>query len=196
MKKLIKIGLLSVALLATVVVNASNKLSVKVASGNSKMLSISLTEVTLGETVYIEDFKGEVLFSENLLASDKYNKVFNLSSLPTGVYFIGSKEESKMQVTPIVINENNVALIKNSTKTYLAPEVTIEEGVLRVLIGNHNKEKVSIEVYDESGTLLDSTDSNTNALVYGSYEISDIESKTITISVSEGDCNFTKEFKL
>ena len=67
---------------------------------------------------------------------------------------------------------------------------------MRVAIHNQNKEEVSIEVFDESGTLLDSTESNSNALVYGSYDISEIESKTVTISVTEGDYNFTKEFKL
>ena len=65
MKKLIKIGLLSVALLASVVANASEKLNVKVASKTSKILSISLAEVTKGETIYIKDFNGEILFSEN-----------------------------------------------------------------------------------------------------------------------------------
>ena len=196
MKKLIKIGLFSVALLAAVVVNASNKLSVKIASENSKLLSVSLTEVVSGESVYIEDVAGTVLFSENLIEADSYNKVFNLSSLPTGVYFIGSKENDKLRITPIVVNNDSVTLVKNSTKTYLAPEVTFENDVLRVAIHNQNKEEVSIEVFDESGTLLDSTESNSNALVYGSYDISEIESKTVTISVTEGDYNFTKEFKL
>ena len=196
MKKLIKIGLFSVALLAAVVVNASNKLSVKIASENSKLLSVSLTEVMSGESVYIEDVAGTVLFSENLIKADSYSKVFNLSSLPTGVYFIGSKENDKLRITPIVVNNDSVILVKNSTKTYLAPEVTFESDVLRVAIHNQNKEEVSIEVFDESGTLLDSTESNSNALVYGSYDISEIESKTVTISVTEGDYNFTKEFKL
>ena len=51
MKKLIKIGLLSVALLASVVANASEKLNVKVSSDNSKLLSITLEDVTKGETL-------------------------------------------------------------------------------------------------------------------------------------------------
>ena len=196
MKKLIKKGLLSVALLAAVAVNASNKLNVEVASDNSKMLSISLEEVVSGETIYIEDYRGQVLFSENLEAAKQYNKVFNLSSLPSGIYFIGSKEEGKLNVTPIVVTEDDVTLVKDSTKTYLAPELTIEEDVLRVMVRNYNKTSVSIEIYDEFGTLLDSTESNSNTLVYGSYDISEIESSVVTISVSEGGYNFIKQVKL
>jgi len=93
MKNLIKKGLLSLGLLASVAVNASNKLNVKVASDNSKILSISLMEVVSGEKVYIEDIKGEVLFSEDLQESKEYNKVFNLSSLPVGLYFIGTNQK-------------------------------------------------------------------------------------------------------
>ena len=66
MNKVIKLGLLSAALLGTVVANASDKLNVKVASKASKMLSISLTEVVSGEVIYIKDLKGDVLFSEKL----------------------------------------------------------------------------------------------------------------------------------
>ena len=194
MKKLIKKGLLSVALLAAVAVNASEKLNVKVASDNSKLLSISLSEVVSGENIYIEDFKGEVLFSENLKAADNYTKVFNLSSLPSGIYFIGSKEDDKLQVTPIVVNEDSVTLVKNSIKTYLAPEVTVEEDVLRVMVRNYNKEEVSIEVYDEFGTLLNSTEASSNTLVYGSYAISHRVSKKVTVSVTEGEHSFIKEY--
>ena len=196
MKKLIKKGLLSLALLGSVVVSASNKINVEVASENSKTLSVSLEEVVSGETIYIEDYRGQVLFSENLEAAKQYNKVFNLSSLPSGIYFIGSKEEGKLNVTPIVVTEDDVTLVKDSTKTYLAPELTIEEDVLRVMVRNYNKTSVSIEIYDEFGTLLDSTESNSNTLVYGSYDISEIESSVVTISVSEGGYNFIKQVKL
>ena len=196
MKKLIKKGLLSVALLAAVAVNASNKLNVEVASDNSKMLSISLEEVVSGETVYIEDYRGQVLYSENLEASKAYNKVFNLSSLPDGMYFIGSKEDEKIQVTPILVEESGVSLVTESTKTYLAPEVTIEEDVLRVMVRNYNNSEVLIEVFDELGTLLNTAELSSNTMVYGSYEISHRVSKTVTVSVTEGEENFTKEYKL
>ena len=134
------------------------------------------------------------MFSENLKAADNYTKVFNLSSLPVGIYFVGSKEDKKLQVTPIVVNEDSVTLVKNSTKTYLAPEVSVEEDVLRVMVRNYNKEEVSIEVYDEFGTLLNSTEASSNTLVYGSYEISHSVSKKVIVSVTEGEHNFIKEY--
>ena len=196
MKKLIRIGLLSAALLATVVANASNKLNVKVASKASKILSISLAEVTSGETILIKDINGEILFSEELEAAHDYNKVFSLSTLPEGLYFIEDNEEGKIQSTPILVTKEDVSLVENAVKTYIAPDITINDNVMNVLINNDNHTDVSISVYNEAGTLLNKSNHNTNTIVLGSFDISKLTYKTLTVSVTEGDYNFTKEIEL
>ena len=196
MNKVIKLGLLSVALLATVVVNASEKLNVKVASKASKMLSISLTEVTKGEVIFIKDFKGEVLFSEKLEKSAAYTKVFSFSTLPEGLYFIESKTDEKIQSTPVVVNVDSVSLVDTSAKIFNAPEVTFKGDVMKVLVRNYNNVAVSIAIYDDAGVLISKSNDNTNTLVFGHYNISKLTSENVTISVTEGDYNFVKEVKL
>jgi len=196
MNKVIKLGLLSVALLATVVVNASEKLNVRVASSSSKMLSISLTEVDKGEVVYIKDFRGEVLFFEQLDEADNYTKIFSFSTLPDGLYFVESKTDKKVQSTPIIINKEGVALVGDSAKTFNAPEVTFNGDIMKVLIRNYSNAAVSIAIYDESGILINESDKNTNTLVFGHYDISKLNSESIVISVLEGEYNFVKEVKL
>ena len=196
MKTITKLGLLGLTLFTTMIANASEKLNVKIASEASKILSISLSEVVSGETILIKDLKGEVLFSEKIEATEKYEKVFNFSTLPLGVYYIESKDDKKIETTPITVSSESISLIENSRKTYLAPEVAIEEGVLRISINNCNKEKVTIALYNELGILMDLTEPNTNTLVFGSYEISEIGSRIIRVSVTEGEHNFTKEYTL
>ena len=196
MKKLIRIALLSVALLASVVANASEKLNVKVASKTSKILSISLAEVTKGETIYIKDFNGEILFSEELDATHEYNKVFSFSTLPEGLYYIEDNEEGKIQSTPILVSKEDVSLVENSAKTYIAPDITIKNDVMNVLINNDTHSDVSISIYNEAGTLLNKSNHNTNTIVLGSFDISKLTYKKLTVSVTEGDYNFTKEIEL
>ena len=196
MKKVIKLGLLSAALLATVVVNASEKLNVKVASKSSKMLSISLTEVEKGEVIYIKDFAGEILFSEKLAKTASYTKVFSFSTLPEGLYFIESKTEEKIQSTPVLVNADSVNLVDASAKTYTAPQVSFNGDVMKVLVRNYNNAPVSIAIYDELGTLISKSTNNTNTLVFGHYNIAKLGSENITVSVTEGDYNFVKEVKL
>ena len=198
MKKVIKLGLLSVALLSAVVVNASEKLRVRVASNSAKMLAISLTEVTSGEVMHIKDFKGEVLFSEKLEKAPTYTKVFSFSTLPHGLYFIESRDEEKVQVSPVVVNKDGVALVDSSVKTYLAPKISVSENIMNVSVRNYNKEEVTISVYDDFGTLINKTKGNTNTLVYGNYDISQLisQAKKLTVSVTTGDYNFIKEIDL
>ena len=196
MKKLIKSGLLSVALLATVIVNASEKLNVEVASNTSKLLSISLTEVTSGEYIKIKDYSGQVLFSEQLKKSDNYTKILSFSVLPEGLYFIESKEETKIQVTPVLVSSDRVTLVDSSVKTYLAPEITFTDGEMMILVRNYNNSPVSITVYNESGTLLSETENNSNTLVFKHFNTQDLPTQKIIISVSEGEYSFIKEIKL
>ena len=194
MKKLIRIGLLSVVLLTTVVANASEKLNVRVASKASKVLSISLAEVTKGETLYIRDNEGVILFSEELEKVDKFKKVFNFSELPAGLYFVETKE--KEQSTPVLISNKNVALIVNFTKIYKAPTITIKDNVMNVLINNASHSDVPIDVYNQDGLLLNNSNHNTNVIVLGCFDISTLSDKKLIVSVSEGDYNFVQEIEL
>ena len=196
MNKVIKLGLLSAALLGTIVANASDKLNVKVASKASKMLSISLTEVANSETLHIKDLQGQILFSETLAKTDIYTKIFNFSTLPEGLYFVESRSEEKIQVTPVLVNIDSVTLIDSGVKTFTAPKITLEEGVVNVFVHNENKVPVSILVYDEQGALLSEAENNTNTLVLGHYNINNLHSKKIIVSISEGDYNFVEEIKL
>jgi len=195
MRNLLKTGLVSVALLATVVVNASEKLNVKVAPA-SKMLAIELTEVVDGETISIKDLDGEVLFFEKLSKSSEYSKVFSFSTLPQGLYFVESKEAAKIQVTPVIINESGVAIVENASKTYTAPKVSLDGDILNVKVRNYGKAPVTISIYNELGALLTKTESNTNALVFGSFSTANVEAEKLTVSVTEGDYNFVEEVKL
>lgn len=195
MKNILKKGLLSVALIGSIAANASEKIKVKVAE-TSKMLAIELTNVKEGETISIKDLNGAALFSENLKEANEYTKVFSLSTLPEGLYFVESEESSKIVVTPVIISKDGVALVANATETYLAPEISIEGDVLKVMVRNYPKVPVSISIYSDSGSLLTIAEDNTNTLVFGSYKITDIKTEKLTVSVSEGDHSFIKEIKL
>jgi len=196
MKKLFKLGLLSVALLATVVVNASEKLNIEIDSETSKIVSISLTEIDAEEVFYIKDLNGVILFSENLVKSPTYTKVFNLSSLPNGLYFVESRTETRILSTPFALSNDSISLVNESAKAYLAPEIIKEANHIKVLVRNDNKVPVTIDIYDDEGILLSRIEENRNSIVYGHYDVSKLKKDKIVVSVSEGDYSFVKEVEL
>lgn len=193
MNKLIKTGLLSVALLGSLVANASK--IVTTAISNSKVVYIGLTNVSQGEVLSIKDTDGVQLYSVSLDKSEAFNKKFDFSTLPSGVYFIETKEAKEITVTPLIVSEDKVAVITDSSKRFRAPSITLDGKVARILVRNFNEVPVSITIYDEAGNKL-KEDKSLNLLVYNAYNFSDLPEGAYTISVTQGDYNFTETVKL
>jgi len=193
MKKLIKTGLLSVALVASLVANASK--IVTTASSKSKVVYIGLTNISQGEVLSIKDADGVKLYSESLGKTKAFNKKFDFSSIPNGIYFIETKEAKEITVTPVIVSEDKVAIIKESSKRFRAPNITLNDNVARVLVRNFNEVPVSINIYDDAGNAL-KEDNTENLLIYNAYNFSDLPAGTYTISVTQGEYNFTETIKI
>lgn len=193
MKKLIKTGLLSVALVASLVANASK--IVTTASSKSKVVYIGLTNISQGEVLSIKDAYGVKLYSKSLGSTKAFNKKFDFSSTPNGIYFIETKEAKEITVTPVIVSEDKIAIIKESSKRFRAPNITLNDNVARVLVRNFNEVPVSINIYDDAGNAL-KEDKTENLLIYNAYNFSDLPTGTYTISVTQGEYNFTETIKI
>jgi len=193
MFKSIKTGLLSVALLATAVANASKIVTIK--NTENKTVRIELSAITEGETISVIDANGVNLYSEDLQEKDSYAKKFDFSTLPTGVYFIETKETKQIAITPVVVNEDKINILTEATKRFKAPEVKVEENTARILVKNFNEAAVSISIYDINGNLI-KNESSKNLLIYQAYNFDNLEKGTYTISVTQGEYSFTEKVEL
>ena len=193
MNKLIKTGLLSAALLASVVANASKIITT--ASSKSKVVYIGLTNISQGEVLSIKDTEGVQLYSVSLDKSDAFSKKFDFSSIPSGVYFIETKEAKEITVTPLIVTPEKVSVITKTSKRFRAPSITVDDNVARVLVRNFNEVPVSISIYDEEGNVLKKDDSE-NLLIYNAYNFANLPEGNYTFFVTQGDYNFTEIVKL
>lgn len=192
MIKLIKNGLLSVALLATVAANASKIVAAKTA--DSKVLNITLTEITKGEVLSIKDSNGILLYTESLQKGALYSKKFDFNTLPNGLYFLEDKENKKIKVTPILVNKDEASFLSNASETYEAPEIKIDGNNATLLIKNFEENLVKITISDKEGKEI-FTESNDELLIYKGYDFSKLGEDTYFISVSKGDYSFTEKVK-
>lgn len=193
MKNLIKIGCVSVALLTSVITHASK--IVTTASAKSKVVYISLVNVTKGEVLNIKDTDGVKLYSESISDESSFNKKFDFSSTPNGIYFIETKESKEITVTPVIVSEDKVSILSASSKRFRAPSITVDGDIARILVRNFNEVEVSIVIYDENGNVLKEEKSK-NLLIYNAYNFANTDKGTFTVSVTEGDYNFTETFKI
>ncbi len=195
MKKLVKTGLLSVALLAAVVVNAAEKMNVKVLG--SKALNVSLSGVAKGESLSIVDKSGITLFSEMLDQADVFEKTFDLTYLPEGVYFLESNEDKRINVSPILIANNKVSLINGGAKVYNEPRVVVENEITKVILDNSSKADVVIIVKDADDVELLRSEVLSVENIYKKFDFSALPKGTsYTITVKEDDYYFIKEINL
>ena len=196
MKNLLKISLLCVALLSSVVAFSSSKMNIKIASKADKVLSLTIDEVTIGATIHVRDYEGEILFSDSINKVGAYFKTLSFYELPKGMYFIENITDKKISVIPVMVNEKDVKLMKAYEETYLAPEITLEGDILKVLVSNNSNASVTISVYDYNGTLLNKAETFTDKLILGSYDVSDLPYDSLIISVAKGDYSFVKELDI
>jgi|GEM_PF-1877152 len=195
MIKLAKTGLLSVALLATVVANAS-KIGV-VKSSKDKIVNISFTEITKEETISVIDIQGVKLYTEKLKNKNSYIKKFDFSSLPIGIYFFESRGAKEINVTPIIIKKDIATVLSEDTKTYNAPEIKLDTdtSIASVMVKNFDSSTVVITIYDAYGNELENSIYK-NLLVYKAYNFSKSKKETYTISVTQAGYTFNKSIDL
>ena len=193
MKKILKSGLLSVALLATLGANAADEVKVIAAA---KKVNVSLTKVNKGEKFSILDRNGVSLYSEILKKEKNYEKTFDFSNLPEGVYFLESKESEKINVTPVIITEKEISVIPEGSKIYKAPTFTFDKGIARVTIDNKVEAEVAMYVYDSTGIELMATETAKNIVIIRAFDFKELPSGTYTIVVQEDDYTFTETIDL
>ena len=199
MKKIIKTGLLGVALIAATVSNASELKEVKVSVSEvseSKKLELYLSDVVNGEIISITDDKGErVIYNETLSKSSFFTVSIDFSEFKQGVYNLKSVAGSTTKVTPFIVASQRFDVIKGETKIYTKPEITIKDNKVNILVNNESKNPVTIIVYG-AGQELSITNKNTDALISKRYDLSKLSSGLYTISVIEGDEVYSEEINL
>lgn len=192
MIKLAKAGLLSVALLTTVVAKASKIVTVE--SPGAKVVNITLADVAEGEVFSILDVEGSKLLTEELSQAETFVKTINFSPLKEGIYFLETKKEKEVNVTPIIIKEKSVSVASHLTKTYKAPKITLDGTVARILVKNFDNASVTITVYSAKGTEYIYENAK-DLLIYHAYDFGDLGKGDYTISVTQAGYNFSEEVK-
>ena len=172
MRKVINLCLLVVTILLSGAVNAAGKVSVEIT--NSSVINVSLTKVLKGEKLILKDFYGEVLFNTTLETSSNYQKNFNLSNVPLGLYFVESESLYEIKITPILKNNKRISLIDTSLVTFFKPQVSSENSIVKVLLNNTRNYPVDIIIYDEDQVVLEEIEGNKEASLKRVYDFSEM----------------------
>ncbi len=178
MRVLIKKSILYISLITNILVFSNNKMDLIVSSKNTKTLSISLTEINANEKVLIKNYTGKIIFSENIENDTHYHKSFNFDTLPLGLYLVENISDKHIRSQTLLVSKNRINLIPNTEKNYTCPVIKISSKDLSIKVKNLHNTSTHISIHNNEGVLLHETETFTDNLIEGNYDISNVKTNT------------------
>ena len=150
---------------------------------------IYVSEIQGPVTVEILNMKGELVAIDRIKKHNSFIKTYDLTKLGAGTYkmkVINSEGE-----TDQIINYNPIK--QNLRMAYN----TREEGKINITVAGVDKGKpVVVKVYDDEGSLLSSEELNVTRDFTRTYNVSHLDTKSFTISASNGRESVIKHIEL
>ena len=155
MKAIIKVSAMVLGLLMPYSGHSdSNNLDSAAITG-SKSFRLTLKDDAKNVYIRLKDQQGYTLYEEYIPGPVSYNRVFNVSSLPSGDYHLEMEFPTKHQILPVEISSNQVYLDESQLEEIFKPVVRQKGTKVSVNLLNTKQGPLRILVYDrESNQLL------------------------------------------
>ena len=137
--------LVLVMLFTTLLSSATELTSIKNEEDGKTILV--LENVSQGDMLLVKDAYGIILYKEAILENGKYNKSFDLTTLPNGSYIFELDKKSDIRIYPFIVASNNVTFDKESLKVIYKPRIKTEDQMITVNTYNPTKSDYSINIY-------------------------------------------------
>lgn len=149
MKKIIRKGVILIALLSAMVTSANRDSYTSSAKEIDKTL-ISLNNVKVGQELFIKNVKGSVIHQESIQVSGSFEKEFDLASMPDGLYFIELNKDVEIKIIPFTVNSYNAVILGEKETTIFKPVVRLKDNFIFIAKLSLNQEPVEIKLYYDS----------------------------------------------
>lgn len=193
MKTIFKTLVLFTLILVSLNVNAADGIAVTV-NENFKV-NVAYTNAIQGAQIYLEDVKGERLFSEYAGNTANDTRTLSLEELPIGRYYLIYEDDYAKSYTTISRNYDGLDIVSDESKTIFKPSYKIDNGLVLISFTNPKEVKTTTRIYSEDGEIIESI-SDKDLIVKQALDLSTLPAGTYKIGVTIGDDFFTKEISL
>lgn len=149
MKKIIRKGVILMALLSSIITSA-NRVSYKTPLKEIDKTLITLDNVKIGQELFIKDIHGSVIYEESIEVTGFFRKEFDLETLPDGLYFIELNKGVEINVIPFTVNSYSAELHKEKETTIFKPVVKLKDNFVFIAKLSSAEEPVDVELYYDS----------------------------------------------
>jgi hypothetical protein len=155
MKAIIKVSLLVLGLLVAYTSHADSVNVVSTTATGSRSFRLTLEDEATNVNIKLVDQYGAILYNEYVSGPVSYDRIYNVSSLPTGKYQLELEYPNRHQELSVEIKSDQVLLDQSEMVEYFKPMVRQKGDKVSVNLLNTKRGPLRILVYDrETNELL------------------------------------------
>lgn len=152
MKNIIKTTILSTALFASASLFAGDA---KVVALNKKAVNVTVNNISETLSIRLFDNYGKNIYANHFKNDLNYASTYDLSSLPSGVYYLEVEDGSTYQKFEVTVSPIKVEVTKLAEEKVFEPSVRIKENLLFVNMFSLNRERSAlVNVADKENTIV------------------------------------------
>ena len=118
-----------------------------------KSFNLIVRNITGIAEISIRDTKGLILFSDEMIGLNEFNRSFDLSNLPAGSYELEYSDDFKIQTVDLSVGKT-LTFTTNDKDVYFKPAVSLKNDILSVGMLTGPDNRFTISVFDKSDNLL------------------------------------------
>jgi|GEM_PF-1298480 len=153
MKTIIKVSLVVLGLLVSYS-GHSDSINDSITATGSRSFRLTLEDEAMNVHIRLKDRYGVILYQEYIPGPVSYDRIYNVSSLPTGQYLLELEYPTRHQELPVEIRANQVILDQSRMEEYFKPVVRQKGDKVSVNLLNTKRGPLRILVYDHQTSEL------------------------------------------
>ena len=137
-------------------------------------------------TVTITDGSENILSTTQVDGKFKFTKQFDLSQLPSGIYFIKINKSIVETVQPFTINAHNVAMDPAMQVDKYLPVIKMGKRYLDINLIQDQADKVKVIIKDASGEIVFSENLDKMTVLNRRYDLSGLDKGIYKVEIKAG----------
>ena len=196
MKKIIQ---LTILLLSVTSMMAANDNLPSITLKNipaEKKFSLSIDGLKETAEIILTDIDGQVLLSQDTEGKKAFAKVFNLSELPSGDYFLTVRTSLRETVQPIALTKTEVLVYPERKREFYSPVIRVEKQHVDVSLFNGRIGNVTVNILDNNNAQVFQEKLENVLVVEKRYNLNQLPWGRYTIEVVTDSNTFYKAFSV
>jgi len=168
--------------------------TVKIVNAERKVFTLNLKDArTKDYAVQISDVYGVVLFEDEILASKKSSKIYDLSKLPAGKYEVEIEGDIFIRKQFVEILDNKLEVVGDEEIKVFKPFIELNENKIALNMFSHGNEPVQVSILDVKNEVLFAEKIEENMTIHKYYDLSQLPEGEYIVKVESQGNYFYKE---